>query len=480
MTSRGLETVIGLEIHVQLATATKLFCGDRAGFGGPPNRHVCPVCLGLPGALPVANASAVELAVRAAVGVGCTVQPRSRFARKHYFYPDLPRGYQITQYDQPLATDGRMEVPGQGVGSGPVRIRRVHLEEDAGRSLHRRVPGRTAIDLNRAGVALMEMVTEPDLRSPAHARAFLVRLKQLLEYLEVSDCDMEKGSLRVDANLSLRLAGEAGLGARTEIKNMNSFGNLERALSFEAQRQAMILNRGGVVEEATLLWDADAGEVRAMRRKEAHHDYRYIPDPDLPPLVLDDELLDRVGRGMPELPDAKAARFRDEFGLPAYDAGVLTASRTIAEYYEGVVSAGADPKEASNWVMTHVLGRLGAAAAGGEAFPVHPDGLAELLGLVQDGTISRTMARRVLDAMIETGGSATAIVRAAGLEQVRDESRLEAWVDEVVGDHPAEVERLRQGDAKLLAFLMGQVMRRSGGVADPHRAVALLRARLEE
>jgi aspartyl-tRNA(Asn)/glutamyl-tRNA(Gln) amidotransferase subunit B len=480
MTGRGLEPVIGLEIHVQLATVTKLFCGDRAEFGGRPNRHVCPVCLGLPGALPVTNAFAVELAVRAAMGVGCTVHPRSRFARKHYFYPDLPRGYQITQYDQPLATGGRMEVPGHGVGSGTVRIMRVHLEEDAGRSLHRRVPGHTAIDFNRAGVPLIEMVTEPDLRSPAHARAFLLRLKRLLEYLEVSDCDMEKGSLRIDANLSLRRAGEAGLGARTEIKNMNSFANLERALSFEAERQAGILTRGGRVEEATLLWDADAAEVRATRRKEARHDYRYVVDPDLPPLVLDADLLDRVRRGMPELPDERAARFRDEFGLPAYDAGVLTASRTIADYYEGVVSAGADAKEASNWVMTHVLGRLGAADPRTEAFPVHPAGLAELLGLVRGGTISRTMARQVLDAMVETGRTAAAIIRAAGLEQVRDESRLEAWVDEVVGDHPGEVERLRQGDAKLMPFLMGQVMRRSGGRADPRRAAALLRARLEE
>lgn len=476
MTRRALETVIGLEIHVQLATATKLFCGDRAEFGGRPNLHVCPVCLGLPGALPVTNASAVELAVRAAVGVGCAVHLRSRFARKHYFYPDLPRGYQITQYDQPLATDGRLEVPGPDVGIGTVRIRRVHLEEDAGRSLHRRVPGHTAIDFNRAGIALIELVTEPDLRSPAHARAFLVRLKRVLEYLEVSDCDMEKGSLRVDANLSLRPAGDARLTARTEIKNMNSFGNLERALSFEAERQATILDRGGVVEETTLLWDAGAREVRVTRRKEARHDYRYVVDPDLPPLVLDEGLVDRVRLGMPELPDGRAARFRAEFGLPTYDAEVLTASRTIADYYEGVVSAGADPKEASNWVMTYLLGRQ----ARTEAFPVLPAGLAELLGLVQDGTISRTMARQVLDAMVETGGSAAAVVRAAGLKQVRDDSRLEAWVDEVLGAHPDEVDRLRQGDAKLMDFLMGQVMRRSGGMADPRRAATLLRARLDE
>jgi aspartyl-tRNA(Asn)/glutamyl-tRNA(Gln) amidotransferase subunit B len=478
MNEGGRELAIGLEIHVQLATATKLFCADRAEFGAPPNRNVCPVCLGLPGALPVLNAAAVELATRAALGIGCVVHGTSTFARKNYFYPDLPKGYQITQYDRPLATGGILEVPGDDEDHGPVRIRRVHLEEDAGKSLHDRLPGRTAIDLNRAGIPLIEIVTEPDLRTPAHARAFLTRLKQLLQYLEVSDCDMETGSLRVDANVSLRPAGTSSLGTRTEIKNMNSFGNVERALRYEAGRQEAVLEGGGRVEPATLLWDAAAGEVRVMRGKEASHDYRYFADPDLPPLILPVGLVDRVRSGLPELPDARARRLREQYGLPPYDAGVLTASRALADYYEGVVAAGADAKAASNWVMTDVLGWLASRSVPVAGLPVTPDRLAALLALVAQGALSTTVARRVFDSMAETGRTASEIVEAEGLEQVRDEGQLEAWVDQVIRDHPAEAERVRQGDGKLLAFLMGRLMRLSGGRADPRRAAELFRSRL--
>jgi aspartyl-tRNA(Asn)/glutamyl-tRNA(Gln) amidotransferase subunit B len=478
-TSGGMfEMVIGLEIHVQLATVTKLFCADRAEFGAPPNRHVCPVCLGLPGALPVLNAAAVELAVRAALGVGCTIHETSTFARKNYFYPDLPKGYQITQYDRPLATHGRVALPGDDQHGRDVRIRRVHLEEDAGKSLHDLLPGRTAIDLNRAGVPLIEIVTEPDLRGPEHARAFLTHLKVLLQYLDVSDCDMEKGSLRVDANLSLRPAGARVLGTRTEIKNMNSFGNLERALRAEGERQTAVLEEGGRIEPATLLWDADTGAVRPMRGKEAHHDYRYFPEPDLPPLVLDAGLVDRVRHGLPELPDSRSRRLREEHGLPAYDAQVLTATRAVADYYEAVVAAGADPKTASNWVMTDVLGWISSRGAGAAAMPVSPDRLAELLALVREGALSTTAARRVFGVMAETGGRAAAIMAEEGLEQVRDAEQLEAWVDEVIRDHPAEADRVRQGDTRLVAFLMGRVMRLSGGRADPRRAAAMLRSLL--
>jgi aspartyl-tRNA(Asn)/glutamyl-tRNA(Gln) amidotransferase subunit B len=478
-TSDGeFEMVIGLEIHVQLATVTKLFCADRAEFGAPPNRHVCPVCLGLPGALPVLNAAAVGLAVRAALGVGCTIHETSTFARKNYFYPDLPKGYQITQYDRPLATHGRVALPGDDQHGGDVGIRRVHLEEDAGKSLHDLLPGRTAIDLNRAGVPLIEIVTEPDLRSPDHARAFLTHLKLLLQYLDVSDCDMEKGSLRVDANLSLRPAGARVLGTRTEIKNMNSFGNLERALRAEGERQTAVLAEGGRIEPATLLWDADAGAVRPMRGKEAHHDYRYFPEPDLPPLILDAGLVDRVRRGLPEMPRSRSRRLREEYGLPAYDAQVLTATRAVADYYEAVVAAGADPKTASNWVMTDVLGWMASRGAGVAAMPVSPERLVELLALVREGALSTTAARRVFGVMAETGGRAAAIMAEEGLEQVRDADQLEAWVDEVMRDHPAEAERVRQGDTRLMAFLMGRVMRLSGGRADPRRAAGMLRSRL--
>jgi aspartyl-tRNA(Asn)/glutamyl-tRNA(Gln) amidotransferase subunit B len=478
VTGARLEPVIGLEIHVQLATATKMFCGDRAECGAAPNTHVCPVCLGLPGALPVANVNAVALAVRAALGLGCVVHPVSVFARKQYFYPDLPRGYQITQYDRPLATDGAVDVHGEGDHAGVVRIRRLHLEEDAGKSLHDRVPDRTAIDLNRAGVPLIEIVTEPDLRSPAHARAFLHRLRQTLRYLEVSDCDMEKGSLRVDANLSVRPAGSRRLGNRTEVKNLNSFASVERALRFEAERQTAIVAAGGTVADQTLLWDAGAGEARAMRTKEESPDYRYFPDPDLPPLEIPPAAVDRARRALPELPAARARRFGREFELPAYDADVLTASRPLADYFEAVARAAGDPKAASNWVMTEVLAWVKQQAAPPSAFPVPPAELAGLIRLTLDGAVSTTMGRQVLARMIATGRPGGAIIEAEGLGQIGDERRLAEWVDAVVAEHPAEVRRFRAGEDRLLSFFMGHVMRRSGGRADPRRAAALLRERL--
>jgi aspartyl-tRNA(Asn)/glutamyl-tRNA(Gln) amidotransferase subunit B len=480
MSRSDLEPVIGLEVHVQLATATKLFCGDLAEFGAAPNTHVCPVCLGLPGVLPVTNGAAVVLAVRAALGLGCAVHPTSVFARKQYFYPDLPKGYQITQYDRPLATDGGLDPEGGIEPAGRVRIRRVHLEEDAGKSIHDRLPGHTAVDLNRAGVPLIEIVTEPDLTSPAHARSFLVRLKQLLEYLEVSDCDMEKGSLRVDANLSMRPSGTTGLGTKTEIKNLNSFGHVERALRFEAERQAGLLEAGRPVVHQTLLWDADAGEARVMRTKEEMHDYRYFPDPDLPPLVVPGTTVDDVRRSLPELPDSRERRFRADYGLPAYDAGVLTASRHLADYFEAVAAAAGDAKAASNWVMTDVLAWVKEHGAPVIEFPLGPDALAELIRLVRGGTISTTMARKVLPRMIESGGTARAVVEAEGLAQIDDESRIAGWVEEVVREHPEEVRRLRAGDQKLLGFFMGRVMKRSGGKADPRRTAQLIRARLLE
>jgi aspartyl-tRNA(Asn)/glutamyl-tRNA(Gln) amidotransferase subunit B len=478
MSSTAYEPVIGLEIHVQLATATKMFCASVAEFGADPNSHVCPVCLGLPGALPVVNGAAVELALEAALALGCRVRQTSVFARKNYFYPDLPKGYQITQYDRPLATDGWLDVPGDAPDGGRVRIRRVHLEEDAGKSLHDRLPHRTAIDLNRAGVPLIEIVTEPDLRSPAHARACLARLKQILEYLDVSDCDMEKGSLRVDANLSLRPAGHVGFGTKTEVKNLNSFSHVERALRFEADRQARLLERGEPVIQETRLWDEHAGEARPMRGKEESHDYRYFPEPDLPPLILDDDLIERIRAGLPELPEARMRRLQEERGIPEYDAGVLTASRPLADYYEAVADLSGDAKLASNWVMTEVRAWLNEHRRPADAFPIPASALAELIGLVRAGTVSTTLARTVFARMLETGRSAAAIVDADGLAQVRDEDRLEAWVDEVMAEYPTEASRLGAGETRLMGFFMGQIMRRSGGKADPGRTMELLRSRL--
>ncbi|HET9984791.1 MAG TPA: Asp-tRNA(Asn)/Glu-tRNA(Gln) amidotransferase subunit GatB [Longimicrobiales bacterium] len=474
------EPVIGLEIHVQLKTRSKMFCGNAVEFGAEPNTHVCPVCLGLPGALPVVNAEAVDLGIRAGLGLGCTVHEASIFARKNYFYPDLPKGYQITQFDRPLATDGGIDVDGDdGLPAHRVRIRRIHLEEDAGKSLHDRLAGRTAVDLNRAGVPLVEIVTEPDLASPAQARAFLARLKQTLEYLDVSDCDMEKGSLRVDANVSIRPAGSAGLGTKTEVKNMNSFANVERALNFEIRRQTELVEAGGTVVQETLLWDQARGEARAMRSKEESHDYRYFPDPDLPPLVLDARQIDAIRAALPELPDARRRRFLEQYGLPTYDAEVLTAAREVADYFEAAAAAVGDPKAASNWVMTDVLGWINQRQCALADLPVTPARLAELIGLVTNGTLSTTLARQVFSRMAETGEAAAAIVQAEGLAQVRDAAQLEAWAEEVVAAHPDEAERYRQGEARLLGFFMGQLMKRSQGKADPRQATALLKARLE-
>lgn len=471
------EPVIGLEIHVQLSTQTKMFCGDRAEFGAPPNTNVCPVCLGLPGALPVINAAAIDLAVRAALGLGCTVHRTSVFARKNYFYPDLPKGYQITQFDRPLATGGFVDaLDGEMAARG--RIRRIHLEEDAGKSLHDRVPGATAVDLNRAGVPLIEIVSEPDLRSPAHARAFLGRLKQVLEYLEVSDCDMEKGSLRVDANVSVRPRGATTLGTKTEIKNMNSFANVERALTYEIERQSGLLERDEPVIHETLLWDAGRGTARAMRSKEESHDYRYFPDPDLPPLEIDRARVDAARAQLPELPEVREGRFREQYGLPQYDAAVLTSTRAVADYFEDVARASGDAKAASNWVMTDVLGWLNQRGAPIEQFPLAAERLGELIHRVTDGTLSSSMARRVFTGMIETGRTAASIVDAEGLAQVRDERQIEDWADEVIAAFPDEVARFRGGESKLLAFFMGQVMKRSRGQADPRRATEVLRTKL--
>jgi aspartyl-tRNA(Asn)/glutamyl-tRNA(Gln) amidotransferase subunit B len=469
------ETVIGLEVHVQLGTRSKMFCSCATSFGDPPNTNVCPVCLGLPGALPVPNREAVRLGIRAALALGCTIHERSVFARKNYFYPDLPKGYQISQFDRPLATAGRVAVESAERGVLEVSIVRLHLEEDAGKSLHDRIPGRTAVDLNRAGVPLAEIVSGPDLRSPAEARAYLVTLKQLLVYAGVSECSMEKGSLRVDANVSIRPAGQDLLGTKTEIKNLNSFANVERALEWERGRQQRELEAGGVIRQMTLLFNAATGQVRPMRSKEESHDYRYFPDPDLPPLVLSGEWIEEIRSELPELPAARRARFGAQYGLPSYDAGVLTADRAIAEYYEAVVAAGADPKAAANWVMTESL--TGYNEVG--RFAISAQALASLLALITAGTVSHQAAKKVFLELGADGADPRAVAERLGLLQVRDEGALETWVDEVLAAHPQEVQRYRAGESKLLGFLTGQVMRKSQGKADPKGVQPVLVRKLD-
>ena len=471
---RKWECVVGVEVHVQLRTKRKLFCSDRAAFGGEPNSRVCPVCLGLPGALPTTNPEAARLAVRTALALECTVHAESIWARKNYFYPDLPKGYQITQFEQPLATDGEVAFEGPS-GPSSVRIRRVHMEEDAGKLLHDRIPGATAVDLNRAGTPLVEIVTEPDLRSPADVRAFLGALKQILEYADVSDCSMEQGSLRVDANVSVRRTGDEELGTKTEIKNVNSFSGIEKALEIEIARQIEVLDAEGTIEQETLIWDDHRGRVRGMRSKEESHDYRYFPDPDLPPLLLSNEMIEGVRGELPELPVARRTRFVKAYGLSEYDADVLTQSAASADYFEEVAEATREPKVAANWVMGAVQALIRTRGEDASTFPVKPAVLGELIGLVQDGTISAGVARTVLDAVAEGEGSPSEIVAERGLEQVRDESQLEAWVLEVLAEYPDESGRYRGGEERLLGFLVGQVMRRSEGKADPRQVNTLLR-----
>lgn len=472
------ELVVGLEVHVQLRTRTKTFCNCATEFGAPPNANSCPVCLALPGALPVLNARAVELATRAALALGCEVQLTSVFARKHYFYPDSPKGYQISQFDRPLATGGRLVI-GQSASGGElaVGITRIHMEEDAGKSIHDRYADATAIDLNRAGVPLIEIVSEPDLRSAAEAAAYLRMLKQILEYAAVSDVSMEEGSLRVDANVSARPRGETRLGTRTEVKNMNSFSAVERAIEAEFARQCALLDGGRAVQQQTMLWDADRGEVRPSRAKEGSHDYRYFPEPDLPPLVLDRQWVEEQRRALPELPGARRARFAHDYALAAYDIELLTGTPALADYFEGVARQHGDAKAAANWVMGEVLAVLKATGQSPDQLPVRPADLARLLDMVRDAVVSHSAAKRIFALMVESGQRPEQIAEREGLLMVGDAGQLAGWVDEAIARHPAEWSRLRAGEGKLLGVLMGTVMRLSQGRADPRLVNQLLRER---
>ncbi len=476
--TEAYEMVVGLEVHVQLKTASKAFCACSADFGAPPNTNTCPVCLALPGALPVLNKHAVELAARAAVGLGCKVSPVSVFARKNYFYPDLPKGYQISQFDQPLATEGSLTI-GQTESGKPicVRITRVHMEEDAGKSIHDRYPNSTAIDLNRAGVPLIEIVSEPDMRSAAEAGAYLRTLKRTLQFLGVSDVSMEEGSLRVDANVSARPRGETKLGTKTEVKNMNSFSAVERALDLEFERQCEVLSKGGKIEQQTLLWDGAKGAVRPSRTKEGSQDYRYFPEPDLRPLVLEKDWIAKTKHDLPELPDARHARFTKDYSITAQEADQLTATPELSEYFEHVARASGDARAAYNWVMGEVQSALNETGVTYATLPVRPEGLGELISLIKQGMVSNTAGKTIFSKMLETGKPPAQIAADEGLVQVNDDTQLEGWVDEVLSENPDEARRFLSGERKLQGVLVGLVMKKSKGRADPKRVNQLLTSR---
>jgi aspartyl-tRNA(Asn)/glutamyl-tRNA(Gln) amidotransferase subunit B len=475
----GYETVIGLEVHAHLATRSKLFCPCAVGYGDAPNLHTCPVCLALPGALPVLNEGAVELALRVALATHCKVHPRSVFARKNYFYPDLPKGYQISQYEDPLATGGWLEILAEGA-SEPRRIglTRIHMEEDAGKSIHDGGGG-TRVDLNRAGVPLIEIVSEPELRSAEEAGAYLRALHAILRYAGASDGDLEKGHFRCDANVSIRRPG-APLGTRTETKNLNSFRAVEGAVRAEVRRQAALLAAGGRIQQATLRFELASERISVMRLKENADDYRYFPDPDLLPLVLDLARIEKVRAALPELPEARRARFGLEYGLSEYDARLLTASRALADFFEAAAAAHGTAKTVANWVLRDVLSALREGGLELEAAKLAPEGLAALVRLVEAGRVTPASARALLPELLERGGDAEALVRERGLEAVSDSGALEPLVAEVLAEQPAAVATFRSGDEKALHFLMGQVMRKTRGKADAKRVRELLLARLGE
>jgi aspartyl-tRNA(Asn)/glutamyl-tRNA(Gln) amidotransferase subunit B len=475
------EAVIGLEIHAQLLTASKIFCGCSAAFGADPNTHICPVCIGLPGALPILNRAAVDHAIRAALALGCTVQERSIFARKHYFYPDLPKGYQISQYELPLATLGLVEFPSAGE-TRRVGITRVHMEEDAGKSLHDGFVDsdrKTYVDYNRSGVPLIEIVSEPDLRSAPDAAEFFSRLRAILVWLGVNDGNMDEGSLRCDANVSVRPRGTAALGTKAEVKNLNSFRFLQRALEYEIERQIGVLTDGGRVVQETRLWDAAAGRTISMRSKEEAHDYRYFPEPDLPPVLVDAERIARIRVAMPELPDARRRRFVDAFGLPDYDAGQLTQSRGLADYFEATVQAGAPPKASSNWIMGELARSLNEHGADIASSPLEAQRLAGLIALVEKGTISGSMAKDVFEKMYASNRTADAIVAAEGLAQIDDEAQIAGMVADVLAAHPDAVAQYRGGKTSTFGFFVGKVMKAAAGRANPKRVNELLKKALD-
>ncbi|MGA2857160.1 MAG: Asp-tRNA(Asn)/Glu-tRNA(Gln) amidotransferase subunit GatB [Candidatus Sulfotelmatobacter sp.] len=481
-THARFEPVIGLEVHVQLLTATKIFCSCSTRFGAPPNSNVCPVCLGMPGALPVLNRKAVEFATLAAMALDCRINETSIFARKNYFYPDLPKGYQISQYDKPLAEHGYIEVP-SGEGKKKIGITRVHMEEDAGKSLHEGFPGaeeKTAIDLNRTGVPLIEIVSEPDISSPDEAYEYLTRLKEIILYTGVSDCNMEEGSLRCDANVSVRPRGQKEFGTKTEIKNVNSFRFIREALEYEIGRQIDVIESGGTITQETRLYNANEGKTYGMRSKEQAHDYRYFPEPDLLPLVVDEKWKAEIVRALPELPEARRARMVKDYGITEYDAQVLTVSKSLADQFEEAAKAAKNPKRVANLVQGELMGRLKAKGIDIERSPISMRGVAASADLVETGTISGKMLKDLYDLCFERGKDFPVVYEEEGRpQQSTDTSALEKIIDEVLAANPKQLEQYRAGKKTMLGFFVGQVMKASKGQASPQIVNELLAKKLE-
>lgn len=463
------EVVIGLEVHAQLSTETKIFCGCKSEYGAPANSRICPICMGMPGVLPVLNQQSVEYGIKAGLAMNCEIASYSRFARKNYFYPDSPKGYQISQFEEPLCDNGQITI-GTDSNRKKIGITRIHLEEDAGKSMHEPNRPESKVDLNRAGVPLLEIVSEPDLRSPEESYEYLVKLKQLLRYLGISDCNMEEGSLRCDANISIRKPGDEKFGTKTELKNMNSFRGVEKALHAEIKRQIETLESGGTIVQATNLWDENTGEIKQMRAKEGSDDYRYFPEPDLVPFTITEEQINEIKENLPELPEKKMVRFVSEYKLKAEHALVLTASRRVAEYFEELATLTGDPKNSANWIMGNVSRVLNDEGISIEEFSVSPARLAELMKSVSDGSISISAARTVFDEMLTDESSVDSIIEKLGLKQMSDSSEIDKIVQEVIDSNPDEAERYKSGEAKLKGWFVGQIMRASHGKANPQIA----------
>lgn len=476
--NQNYEAVIGLEVHAQLLTDTKIFCGCSTKFGNPPNTNVCPVCLGHPGVLPVLNKKVVEYSVMMGLATNCKINEKSVFARKNYFYPDLPKGYQISQFELPICEDGHVDIKTDAGESKRIRLKRIHMEEDAGKSIHDRGDD-THVDVNRCGVPLIEIVTEPDISAPAEAYSYLTNLKQILTYLNICDGNMEEGSLRCDANISIRPKGDTKLGTRTEVKNMNSFRNVERAIEFEINRQIELVEDGGKVVQQTLLWNADLNEAFPMRGKEESHDYRYFPDPDLVAVVVDDEWKGKLKNTLPELPEVKKEKFINKYGLPEYDTAILTLDLPVAEYFEKVASGTKDYKAASNWIMTEILKYLNDTKTSIDEFPVSPENLAELINLIDDKTISGKIAKDIFPDMLATKEKPSVIIKEKNLVQISDSSSLEPVIDEIIAQSEKEVSAFLAGKEKAIGALVGKTMAKTKGKANPQIVNQMLREKLE-